>query len=67
MTPPPLDRFQKFIRFGSATLPLDWLDWLGHWWSLEVDSDQSRAYLDDKRGFVGWDGWMDWMVILGRR
>ena len=44
----------------------------GHWRSLEVDLYQSRVCLDDKRGF--WMegsrngmGWMDGMVIIGRR
>ena len=36
----------------------------GHWRSLEVGSDQSKACLDDLRGFVGWDGiGLDGMVI----
>ena len=34
-----------------------------HWRPLEVDSDQSKACLDDQRGFVGWD----WMVIISLR
>ena len=29
---------------------------LGYLKSLEVDSDQSKACLDDQIGFVGWDG-----------
>ena len=30
----------------------------GQWRSLEVKSEQSKACLNDKRGFVRWDGWM---------
>ena len=33
---------------------------------MEVDSDKSKACLDDLRGFVGWMG-RDWMVIIGHR
>ena len=53
--------------FENMALKSFCLSVLVHLSSLEVDSYQSKACLDDERGFVDGIGWSDGMVFKGHR